>query len=249
MAVVAEEIRDELGVKPPDELISWLNVLIYGEPGVGKTWLCGTADDDKATSPVLFMDVEGGVTTLRKRTGLDVVSVRNMTQIVEIHRKLHENPGYYKTVVIDSLTELQKLDMREIMKEASGRNPNQDEDVPSMREWGKSGERIRRVVRAYRDLPLNTIFTAHTIIDKDANNATIYSPSLPGKLRAELPGFLDIVGFMYTFIEDDNTIRRVQFQKTKTVTAKDRTDELGPYLDNTSIPFIWNMIHNNKGAK
>ena len=67
MTVAAPEIREELGVQSPSALVSWLNVLIYGEPGVGKTWLCGTADDDKADKPVLFMDVEGGVTTLRKR--------------------------------------------------------------------------------------------------------------------------------------------------------------------------------------
>lgn len=245
-ATASAAIREELGVKPPDELVSWLNVLIYGEPGVGKTWLAGTAEDDKATSPVLFLDVEGGVTTLRKRKNLDVVAVRSIDQIVKVHASLRKDPDYYKTVVVDSLTELQKLDMREIMREASARNPNQDEDVPSMREWGKSGERIRRIVRAYRDLPMNTIFTAHTIVDKDANNATNYAPSLPGKLRAELPGFLDIVGYMYTFIEDGVTIRRVQFAKTKTVIAKDRTDELGDYLDNTTIPEMWKTIHNAK---
>ncbi len=235
-------IRNTLGVRNPEEVVSWINFLCFGEPGVGKTTLLGTAEDSKETSPMLLIDVEGGVVTLRKRKNLDVVSVRTMGQIVDIHRELHNDPGYYKTVAIDSLTELQKLDMREIMREASGRNPNQDEDVPSMREWGKSGERIRRIVRAYRDLPMNTLFTAHAIIDKDANNATTYAPSLPGKLRAELPGFLDIVGYMYTFVEDGETTRRVQFAKTKNVVAKDRTDALGDFLDNTSIPEIWKLI-------
>ncbi len=217
-------------------------MLTYGEAGVGKTTLLGTAEDVKDTSPMLLLDVEGGVVTLRKRKNLDVIAVRSMQQVVDIHRELHNNPGYYKTVGFDSLTELQKLDMRELMREASGRNPNQDEDVPSMREWGKSGERIRRIVRAYRDLPMNTLFTAHTIIEKDANGLTTYAPSLPGKLRAELPGFLDIVGYMYTFVEEGVTTRRIQFAKTKNVVAKDRTDSLGDYLDNTSIPDIWKLI-------
>lgn len=242
MSTATSSIRESLGVKNPEGVISWINSLFYGEPGVGKTTLLGTAEDSKDTSPMLLIDVEGGVVTLRKRKNLDVVAVRSMQQIVDIHRELHSNPGYYKTVGIDSLTELQKLDMREIMREASGRNPNQDEDVPSMREWGKSGERIRRIVRAYRDLPMNTLFTAHAIIEKDANNATAYVPSLPGKLRAELPGFLDIVGYMYTFVEEGVTTRRIQFAKTKNVVAKDRTDALGDYLDNTSVPEMWKLI-------
>jgi hypothetical protein len=192
---------------------------------------------------MLFLDVEGGVVTLRKRRNLDVVQVRSIDQIVKIHRALYDDPGYYKTVAIDSLTELQKLDMREIMRSAAAMNPNQDEDVPSVREWGKNQERIRRIVRAYRDLPMNTLFTAHTVIDKDANNKTVYAPNVPGKLRAELPGFLDIVGFMYTMVEDGVTTRRLQFAKTSNVQAKDRTAELGDFLDNTSIPAMWQLIH------
>ena len=134
-------LRERLGAKSAPDSIEWLNFLVYGEPGAGKTYLLGTAEDHPDTHPVLILDVDGGVTTIRKRTGVDVIQVRSIDQIVAIHKELHENPGHYKTVGIDSLSELQKLDMRVVMKEAYERKPETtDIDVPSQREWGKSGE-------------------------------------------------------------------------------------------------------------
>src|SRR4051812_4997929 len=102
-------IRDALNVQSPQEVVPYLNLLIYGEPGAGKTYLAATAQDSEATSPILFLDVEGGTVTIRRRKDVDVVKVRSMQQVEEIHNKLYaDTERYYKTVIIDSLTELQK---------------------------------------------------------------------------------------------------------------------------------------------
>ena len=65
------ELRELLQVKPPSEMVDWINFLEYGDPGVGKTYLLGTAADDPRTSPVLIADIEGGLTTLRHRKDVD----------------------------------------------------------------------------------------------------------------------------------------------------------------------------------
>src|SRR6188472_1547478 len=99
-----------------------MNLLIYGEPGVGKTRLAGSAADHEDTAPVLILDVEGGVTSLRHRNDIDVIQVRDIDTIVKVHDELHkEKGGGYRTVVIDSLSELQKLDMRTVMQEEYNR--------------------------------------------------------------------------------------------------------------------------------
>jgi phage nucleotide-binding protein len=240
-----KDFRKTLNAVSAAESVEWINMLVYGEPGVGKTFFCGTADDHKDTSPVLLLDVEGGTLTLRKRAKIDVAPVRSQKDVVEIHNQLKANPGYYKTVVIDSLSELQKLDMRDIMVDAVRKRPDQDIDVPSQREWGKSIEHIRKIVRAFRDLPCNTIMTALAYSDKDGeSNAMVYTPNLPGKLKVEVPGFLDIVGYYFTAVENDQVIRRMQFQKTRrVVAAKDRTDSLGSKIDDPTIPQLWSLIH------
>ena len=128
-------------------MIPYINLLIYGEPGVGKTLLASTAEDHQDTGPVLHLDIEGGLVTVRKRKDYQGVPVRSIEKIIQIHDKIEdlsrEGACPWKTVILDNISELQKLDMRAVMLEAKNkaRNPeNVDLDVPSQREGGKSGE-------------------------------------------------------------------------------------------------------------
>lgn len=249
-SVAKTSIRELLDVKAPAESIEWLNLLIYGEPGAGKTYLCGTAQDHPDTKPILIIDVEGGTITLRRKRDVDVKQVRTMKDIEDIHSSLRKDiDQYYKTVIIDSLTELQKLDMRTVQQEEYNRQPEKtDIYVPSQRAWGKSGERVRMIVRAFRDLPCNTIVTCLMAYEKDEKtNITTYFPSVPGKLRSELPGFFDVVGYLRAVEErgenNETVIRRVlQTAKTSRVIAKDRTGALPDVLNDPTIPLIWDLI-------
>jgi phage nucleotide-binding protein len=245
---VKAPIRESLGVKPPDQVIPYLNMLVYGEPGAGKTYLAGTAQDSEATSPMLFLDVEGGVVTLRKRKDIDVIRVRTMDEVEQIHNKLFlakPEDVYYKSVCIDSLSELQKLDMRTVMQQAYAKNPDKvDLEVPSQREWGKSRERMTRIIRAYKDLPLHFIATA--ILGSEINedsNVTTYYPMFPGKLRGEVPGYFDVVGYLSSVQNSEGIERQLQVAKTRRVVAKDRTSALGELVKNPTIPQMWELIH------
>lgn len=200
---------------------------------------------------MLFIDVEGGTTTIRRKKDIDVVSLRSIKQLESVYDELRTaNEGYYKTCVIDSLTELQKLNMRVIMKETPAvLEGRQDPDVPSMREWGKSGEHIRRIVRGFRDLEMNVIMTALVDVDKDENGVVRFRPSLPGKLKMEVPGFMDVVGFYSAVMEQDTLIRRLQFAATRRVIAKDRTGNLGDMVDNPTFPDLWDKMQKGESSK
>lgn len=211
----------------------------------------------------MFLDVEGGTTTIRKRRDIDVIQIRSMKKIEEVFDELaKDTSGYYKTVVIDSLTELQKLDMRTVMKQAENQRGSDKVDiyVPSMREWGKSGERMRIIVRGFKDLPINTIATCMLAEKQDETTGiTSFYPSLPGKLRSEIPGFFDIVGMLSSKTvgsgDAARVVRTLQVTRTRRVVAKDRTSALGDIVDNPSIPLMWDLItddgqvHDEKGGK
>lgn len=235
-------------MQPPARSITWLNALFYGEPGVGKTHLVGTAQDHKLTAPLMIIDIDGGVSTLRKRSDIDVIQVRSVKQLVQAYKTLYNaipSDGKkfpYGTVAVDTLTELQSLDLGEIMAGFAAQNDRIDPDVPDMRGYGKSGSHMREIVRCFRDLPCNTIFTAHSETDRDNNMRLINKIKLVGKLRIDVPGFLDIVGFLFTETEGDELVRKMQFAKTETTMAKDRTGAFDALEINPTIPSLWDKL-------
>lgn len=239
-------MRDKLGAKPPAESIDWLNILVYGEPGAGKTHLLGTAQDHADTSPLLIADVDGGVATLRRRKDIDVVQVRSFNDLaklfVELFDAVKDDSLPYKTVGIDSLSEFAKVDIGEISKTFASMNDKLDEDIPDMRAYAKSGNHVRRIVRRFRDLPCNVIFTCHTQNDRDNFNRLIYRPQLPGKLQVDIPGFLDIVGWLRAEVTDAGVVRYLQTQKTEVTIAKDRTNALDAVEENPTIPALWDKL-------
>jgi len=242
----AESLRAALGVKSPQG-IEYLKILIYGEAGVGKTFFCGTADDDARTSPVLIIDVEGGTTTLHSKPAVDVVQVRSMKQLQDVADRLHSHRKYYNTIIVDSLTELQQVDMHEVMLEQFNKKPETtDIYVPSPREWGKSGARVKEIVRYLKDLPCHCIITTLMREERDEQLGYVKRvPDLPGQLRGQVPGFLDIVGFMQAndiANPDEDVVRSIQFIKTKKVVAKDRTQSLPKLLTGPTIPSMWEHI-------
>ncbi|UKM63137.1 AAA domain protein [Weizmannia phage Youna2] len=247
---------------------AWLNILIYGDPGAGKTYFVGTANDHPETANVLLLDAEAGRLSLEQH-GVDYVEVIDFEEVSKAfdflvkycaYRDIFFNPSadekdkekarlhlavlfgvtdkeeakqfeppLYKTVAIDSLTEIQKINMSSLMKQVIEEHPDRDPDVPSLREWGKSGNQIREVVRAFRGLKMHTIFLALPTTEKDEKTGEITMlPSLPGKLAREIPGYVDIVGFLQS--TDDNGVFKNQLYVRpfgKHTLLKDRTSSLG----------------------
>lgn len=247
-------IRDKLGAGPASAVIKFFNFMVYGDWGTGKTMLLGTAQDHPATSPALVLDIEAGSSTLRHRPDVDVVRVSSVKQLMEQYKELEEDAAggnpHYKFLGIDSLTELQKLDMSDIMRGVVKRDSERDPDVPSMREWGKGANHMRQIVRAFRDLPYNVAFTALVARDQDDQSGAVkYGPDLPGKLKGQIPGFLDVVGYLHTVTEKDEITRRLLVQPTQKYAAKDRLGVGGPVIENPTIPMLFESILSKSNGK
>lgn len=235
-----------LRIQPVTETVDFINLLIYGNPGSGKTVFAGSSDAVPELRPVLFIDVEGGTMSLRDRyPDAEVVRVQSWNDMQLIYNELYAMEHDYKTVVLDSLTEMQKFSMYNIMREVIENNPDRDPEVPGIREWGKNIEQIRRLVRAFRDLPMNTIVTALAVTDKDSDSGKIVTrPSLSGKLAMEVGGFVDIVGYIYTKIIDGDVQRLMLTQGTDRVIAKDRSDTLPSVVEHPDMSVLYDYIYN-----
>lgn len=220
-----------------------LNLLVYGDPGVGKTTLIATAP-----GPVLVLDMEAGKLPLIG-TDVDIFTITSLADIRESFKEL-KNGHKYKTAALDSITEMQKIMMEDIIKT----NPNIARsygDQPSMSDYGRASELMRRTLRAFRDLDMHIIFTALAKDNKDEQDGSIVRiPHLPGeKLPYEIAGYMDVCGYMIakTNKESGDIERQVIVQPHAKVIAKDRSGKLGNVIE----PDIskWVKVINGKGGK
>jgi len=243
-SIPEEDTATKLGgftVQKVSERMDWAKLLIYGVPGAGKTYLAGQAAEVERMSPVLFIDIEGGTKTIRKlHPNVDVVRVQNVydkqgrlrasawKKLQDVYEDLRKGV-HYQTVVVDSLTEAAKVSMYSVLEEAvkTTTNRDRDPDVPEMRDWGKSGEQIRRFVRAFRDLNCHVIFTALSSEDKDPQSGSVtVKPALAGKLKDEIPAYLDEVLYLYVKADNKGVERKILTEPTGKYIAKDRSGSL-----------------------
>jgi hypothetical protein len=238
-----------------------INVLIYGAPGVGKTQLAATSDHVPAMRPVLYLNVEGGDMTLRhvapEIRKIPEEGSLSWGQLEAVYDQLARQcyngaePGEFapRTVILDTITECQKMNMAQIMSELLMAEPDKhwDPDIPDVRRWGKNIEQIRKWVRKYRDLPLNVIMTAHEVLDKDNMTGLIsHKPQLSGKLSNEVAGFFDVVTYLYVKQEtvdgESKPVRKLLTGSLEGYVAKDRSGNLPLVLENPTMSEVYNYI-------
>ena len=226
-----------------------LKVLVYGDPGVGKTTLAGGANTHPDTGPVLVANIEGGVLSLADTECDTTEQLRTTAEVEEVLWALSHGAdgfGKYKTLVVDSATELQTIDLEGIVAASLKKNKKQDrtQDDIFLEDYGKSTARLKRVFRHMKDLPMHVIVTALTKTEMPANAHKMTNPqpknvgpALTSKLANSLMGYMDSVWYMYTEeVEGGGTDRCLLTQKHGVYQAKTRgqnfSRELGSVVRN-----------------
>jgi len=181
-----------------------INLLVYGATGVGKTTFLGSAEACSLTAPMLLVDVEGGILSLAG-SDIDIVRPQSFADIQEIYNFLRFDTHRYRSVGIDSLTEIQrKLSMGGILgdlDEDDEEKRYQNLEVykpPDRYDWLSSGEQMRKFIRAFRDLAhlaergkrMHVLFAA---LEKKDQERSVVCPSLPGVLGVDVGGSVDML--------------------------------------------------------
>ena len=221
-----------------------VKMLVYGDPGVGKTVFSCSGDR------TIFIDVEGGSLSVQNRIKAKKVARKRFDtfdEIEEFVRGLREKGSKADTLVIDSITELQK----KLMDSIVAQHPEVKRpygDGLTVGDWGYNTERMRRFIRMARDLDMNVIFTALAMEEKNEMTGVVKTPpKMSPKLSADVCGYVDIVGYLYVdnVTDEDGEsvpIRRMLIQPVGMYYAKDRSGALGNVIDDPTFPGIYNTI-------
>lgn len=224
------------------------NTLIYGPPGSGKTTLGGSAALRVKT---LIISAESGLLSLQnlrdkdgKAPEIDYIKIKNFHDLEDAFHFLKNDKHTYQAVVIDSLTEIQRV-CKDAILESTKR------DALQMADWGTLALKIERMVRAFRDMPMHLIVTAleDSETDKITGEVKVW-PALQGSVQKQLPAYFDLVLYSFTREigegQERRTVHSVLTQNSGKYVAKDRSGKLPKVLDDPSFGKIFDLIFKPK---
>jgi hypothetical protein len=218
-----------------------LNIILYGASGAGKTALAGSAQECEATSPVLFIDVDSGTATLQGKD-IDIVRPRSWKDIQKIYEFLLTENTHYKAVIIDSLSEMQKkFSMGTILGEIKDGGDSYNDlgstPVPTRQDWMKTGDQMRKLIRAFRDLAYNEredgrVHVIMIALEKSDEKRKMVCPSLPGTLGTDCGAFVDVLARLSRSAVDEED------EEGNTVSVTHRILLTDTYVDEDGISYL-----------
>jgi hypothetical protein len=202
-----------------------LNILLYGPPKTGKT--VGAAS---APGPILYANAERPNATryARKLHGdkIKEVKVEGLATMIGIIEEVQANPDKWETVVIDPLADFYRI----LLEGLSGRALS-----PQIQIYGDAGVHMERFCRSLCDAPVNAVFVAHELKEKDEDSGGFdYLPLSTTKsgsptFSAKLMAMVDVIG--YTGIvpgeNDEPPVYLAQLVASKGRKGGDRFGALG----------------------
>jgi hypothetical protein len=210
-----------------------INILLHGPSGHGKTVLASGAPR------AIFISTEKGAVAA-KRAGSKARLLRafDWEHVVAAKGHCDITCGPEDWVILDSLTKMQVLMIRWILRTQHAMNASRDLDIPAIQDHQKWQNYFKRFVDSLIEAPYNTIFITTEMRRDDEEGEPIVLPAITGKdyeicdyVRAQM----DVVlYYQVTTNKEGERVRRALAQPwAPYIAAKDRYDALGMFQDVT----------------
>lgn len=221
------------------------NILIHSWPGQGKT-VFGAG----APNSTLVSAEPGSISAKRQGSKAGLVKIRNWQTALDFLAAVENGDFSHRDwLIIDTLSTLQRKDMRDVVDRAVAANPAKfDPDVPAVQHYLKTQNSFVRWVERMVDAPINCLFLAHTMRVDDLEGDTLYLPSIQGGADKGYPianyvcGLMNAVGYMemrQARKGKPDMVRRILWQPTEQdgikYIAKDQYDAFGRITDDWTM--------------
>ncbi len=222
------------------DLSRYIKALIYAEPGAGKTVFAATAPKP------LIIDVENSTEALGDWPELlaeaKVIRLDKWDDLEVIIDAIRSGDPQYadrETLVIDTISELQRRNLDELLDNKVKLDSTKSRFLAYQQDYKQSGEMLRRIVTAFRDLPMHLIVLSHAREALDDGRMVI-RPDLTPKLQDTMRGIFGIQGFLFEINEDWNAPFKnaLQTRSNNVVQAKSRYRHLPPVVENPTFDTI-----------
>lgn len=201
---------------PIAEVSNPLSFVIYGRSGTGKTTIASTFP-----TPILYCDIrDRGTDSIRDVKGIDAMKVQVWEDYEDVYYYLKTNPNHgYKTIVIDTITQLQQMAMTYVLSNKKKNTQNVgDWGTMTKREWGDAAAIMKDWIDNFVDLPVdNVVFLAQERADKpseeDDDNLLIpeVGPRTMPSVASALNANVSVIG--NTFIRIKRTKKEINGKK------------------------------------
>lgn len=182
----------------------------------------------------MLIDVKDeGTDSVADVKGLKVFEAETWDDLVEVYWYLHENPGKFKTVIVDTVTMAQGLMVEEVSagKKLKGKQAG-DWGTLTKQDWGTVASELKSWVTDMRDLPMETVFLAQdrafNVFEEEGSDSELepeIGPRLSPSVMSHLCAAVSVIG--NTFIRE--RIKKTKVKgKTKEVSIKEYSIRLGP---------------------
>lgn len=227
-----------------DNFTESINMLVYSDPGAGKTVLGGT------TNGLIVATEPGTVSAKRMGSTAQLVKPANLAEFLQLLKwgKNNSKPGEWW--VVDTLTELQSMVIRGILEDAHKANASRDLDTPAIQDYMKWQLLFKRIVKALNDLPCNVLYTCHAMREEDEDGEPIILPDISGKNGTNDPttmsrwvsGTVHAYGYLTVKKREGEEFRRLICKRTGPYFGKDRYGVLAPHIDEPNMLEIQKRI-------
>jgi hypothetical protein len=239
------------GIFDLDGATEYKNLMIFGDPGCGKTVFSGTAPGKN----LILAGEPGYIAAARQGAKGQVRLIPDTATATAAAMWLEDgNASKFDWVIVDGVSVMNNKFLLGYTAEAFDKNPatRAHRNLPDKPDYLNAQNFTKSWIARMIDLPVNVLFTAHAMRPDNDRGETVVIAAIQGKgfdVASYICGLMHCVGYMSTRInEKGDQVRRILWQqyfdpKTESLyIAKDQFSALGVYTDDTTMPEILAMI-------